>query len=57
MSTLAFLQRVLSAAVRLVAGLRPRDQVTEHMKRLHWLLITYRIKFELCILISYAWCC
>ena len=34
-SYLAPLNRVLSAAVRLVAGLEPRDHVTEHMKRLH----------------------
>ena len=34
-SSLAPLNRVLSAAVRLVAGLGPRDHVTEHMKRLH----------------------
>ena len=38
-SSLAPLNRVLSAAVRLVAGLGPRDHITEHMKRLHWLPI------------------
>ena len=34
-SSLTPLNRVLSAAVRLVAGLGPRDHVTEHMKHLH----------------------
>ena len=47
-SSLSPLNRVLSAAVRLVAGLGPRDHVTEHMKRLHWLPIQFRIKFKLC---------
>ena len=49
-SSLAPLIHVLSAAVRLVAGLGPRDHVTEHMKRLHWLPIQFRIKFKLCVL-------
>ena len=38
-SSLAPLNRLLSAVVRLVAGLGPRDHITEHMKRLHWLPI------------------
>ena len=42
-SSLAPLNRVLSAAVRLVAGLERRDHVTEHMKRLHWLPIQFQI--------------
>ena len=47
-SSLAPVNSVLSAAVRLVAGLGPRDHVTEHMKRLHWLPKQFRIKFKLC---------
>ena len=49
-SSLAPFSRVLSAAVRLVAGLVPRDHATEYMKRLHWLPIQFRIKFTLCVL-------
>ena len=44
------LQCVLHAAVQIVAGLGPRDHVTEHMKELHWLPIAYRIKFKQCTL-------
>ena len=44
--TLAFLQHVLSAAVHLAAGLGPCDHVTERVKRLHWLTITYRINLN-----------
>ena len=40
-SSLVPLNSVFSAAVRLVAGLGPRDHVTEHMKRLHWLPIQF----------------
>ena len=49
-TTLAPLQRVLHAAVRLVAGLGPRDHVSDSMKALHWLPVPYRIKFKLCVL-------
>ena len=48
------LQRVLHAAVRLVAGLGPRGHVRESMKDLHWLPIAHRIKFKLCILMHGA---
>ena len=46
--TLAPLQRVLHAAVRLVANLGYRDLLTPAMKELHWLSIAYRIKSKLC---------
>jgi len=36
-TTLAPLQRVINAAVRLVDGLRPRDHVTAAAMALHWL--------------------
>ena len=49
-TTLDPLQRVLNAAIRLVAGLGPRDHVTEQMKKLHWLPIKYRINFKLCLM-------
>ena len=48
------LQRVLHAAVRLVAGLGPREHVRKSMKNLHWLPIAHRIKFKLCILMHGA---
>ena len=47
--TLAPLQRVLHAAVRLVANLGYHDHVTPAMKELHWLPIAYRIKYKLCL--------
>ena len=45
-TTLDPLRRVFNAAVRLVAGLGPRDQVTEQMKELHWLPIKNRINIK-----------
>ena len=48
------LRHVLHAAVRLVAGLGPRDHVREGMKDLHWLPIAHRIQFKLCILMHGA---
>ena len=53
-TTLDPLRRVLNAAVRLVAGLGPRDNVTEQMKKLHWLAIKYRITFKLCLMMHAA---
>ena len=52
--TLDPLQRIFNAAVRLVAGLGPRDHVAEQMKELHWFLpIKYRINFT-CLIIRAA---
>ena len=48
-STIAPLQRVQKAAVRLVSGLRPRDHMTSSLRELHWLLIRYRIMYKLCL--------
>ena len=53
-SFLAPLNRVLSAAVRLVVGLGPRDHLTDHMKHLHWLPIQFWIKFKLYVLMHGA---
>ena len=47
-TTLDSLRRVLNASVRLVAGLGPRDHVTEQMKELHWLPI------KLCLMMHAA---
>ena len=49
-STIAPLQRVQNAAARLVTGIGRRDQVTPALKKLHWLPISYRITYKLCVL-------
>ena len=48
------LQRVIHAAVRLVAGLGSRDHVRERMNDLYWLPIAHRMKSKLCILMHGA---
>ena len=53
-STIAPLQRVQNAAVRLVSGLRLRDHVTLSLRELHWLPIRYRIIFKLCLMMHHA---
>ena len=53
-STLAPLQRVLNAAARLVMDLKPRDHVSPAPYELHWLTISERINFKLCILVHHA---
>ena len=53
-STIAQLQRVQNAAVRLVSGLRPRDHVTPSLRDLHWLPIQYRIIYKLCLMMHNA---
>ena len=45
-SSLAPLQRVLYAVVRLVTDFGPRDQITRTMMELHWTPIEHRIKFK-----------
>ena len=52
--TLAPLQKVLHAAVRLVANLGYRNHVAPAMKELHWLPIAYRIKYKLCLMMHAA---
>ena len=53
-ATLSPLQRVMNAVVRLVVNLGFRDPVSASMKELHWLPITYRIKYKLCIMMYSA---
>ena len=48
-TTLAPLQTVMNAAVRLEAGLGWRDHVTPAMRELHWLPVVYRIKYISCV--------
>jgi len=50
-SSTAPLQRVLNSAAQLVCGLRPLDHVTEALINLHWLPVTGRIEFKLCVLV------
>jgi len=49
-SSIAPLQRVVHAAARFVAGLRPRDHVTAALMALHWLPVRQRITYKLCTL-------
>ena len=53
-ATIALLQRVLNAAVRLVYGLRPRDHVSAATIELHWLPVEARIQFKLCLLVHHT---
>jgi len=50
-STLQSLQRVQNTAARLVFGLSRPDYVTPTLIQLHWLPVSYRIKFKLCCLV------
>jgi len=49
-NALAPLQRVLNAATRFVADLRPRDHLSSVQRSLHWLPIRQRIQYKLCVL-------
>jgi len=49
-TTLAPLQRILHAAARTVLDLKLGDHVTPALKELHWLPITERIQYKLCLL-------
>ena len=53
-SIIAPLQRVQNAAARLVSGLHPRDHVTPALKNLHWLPVSYRITYTLCVLMHHV---
>ena len=49
-TTLAPLRRVMNAAIRFVAGLRPRGYVSSARRDLLWLPIEQRIVYKLCII-------
>ena len=51
MSMLQPLQHVQNAAARLVFGLSRSDHVTPTLIQLHWLPVSYRVKFKLCCLV------
>jgi len=40
----------MNAAIRFVAGLRPRDHVSSARRDLHWLPIEQRIVYKLCVM-------
>jgi len=46
--------RVMNAAARLVCNLRSRDHVTPALIELHWLPITARVQYKLCLLVHSA---
>jgi len=50
-TTIAPLQHIINAAVRLVYGLRSRDHVTAVAIELHWLPVEARIQYKLCLLV------
>jgi len=52
-STLAPVERVLHVAARLVLDLRPRDHLTPSLRvrELHWLPISQRIDYKLCLVV------
>ena len=49
-TSLAPLQRVINAAARFVANLRPRDHVSPVLRDLHWLPIRERISYKVCLM-------
>jgi len=53
-ATLAPLQRVLHAAVRLVLDLEPRNHVTHALRELHWLPVMQQIEYKLHLLVHKA---
>lgn len=52
--TIEPLQRVQKAAARLVLKLGPRDHVTSALQQLHWLPVSERITYKLCLLMYAA---
>ena len=53
-STIAPLQRVMNAAAHLICNLRSRDDVIPALIELHWLPITARVQYKLCLLVHSA---
>ena len=49
-SAVAPLQRVLNTAARFVAGVTSRTDVSDIIKSVHWLPISYRARFKFCVL-------
>ena len=51
-STIAQLQRVQNAAIRLLSNVTPRDEVSASLRELHWLQIRCRIIYKLCLMMN-----
>jgi len=49
-STVEPLQRVQNSAARLIFNLRKRDHITPCLIQLHWLPVSHRITYKLCVL-------
>ena len=45
------LQKVMNSSVRFIYDLKRRDQITPYMKLAHFLPVTYRIRYKLCMLV------
>lgn len=45
------LQSIQNRACRIIKGLKKRENVTEHLKELHWLKVQERIEFKLLLLV------
>ena len=48
------LQRVMNAGVRFIYNIRKREHITPYIKKAHFLPVSYRIKFKLCLLVYKA---
>jgi len=49
-STIAPLQRIQTAATRVVMGMSSRDHVGPALRELHWLPLVHHIKFKVALL-------
>ena len=49
-NTIAPLQRLQNAAARIVFRLGPHDHISTSLQQLHWLPVSFRIKYKLCLL-------
>ena len=50
-SVISHLQTVQNRACRVIFGLRKRESVSQHLKKLHWLKIPERIEFKLLLIV------
>jgi len=49
-STIASLQRFQNAAARLITGIGYHNHITPVLQSLHWLPVSFRITYKLCVL-------
>jgi hypothetical protein len=48
-TTIKPLQHMLNAAAHLITDTKPWDQITPVLRKLHWLPVTARIQYKLCL--------